>query len=484
MLELAEDSYVVRNLENALVWRARSATLKELLMLFSFSVNKQKTETQKQLFSEICTVIERRWVELTDARLLSILLLHADKLTPQLVGRLEDRVQDCAEDMPVSDLVNILVSLGKTGRRSMPMLRSLGFHLAKKRSFLDIKQIADILFAFNRVAFKDQDTLERILSSVEPLLSTNSTTPAIRSILTSLGQLKLSSPPVLDAICDWFDKRLNENKDVESRDISALVLTLANLNYTPPEMEPFLQKCAGTLKRDDFLNLPRGDQIWVDIVWSLVNLNLASSEQISSVLEKDFFIKVTECEDRHLSPKLLNINAAAQLLVKDYKGPSVNLAENGHLAELSSSNSAQKTKLKIFIFETISTLFPPPRFISEDVKTGLGFNLDAEIIVDSKAKPLQVDQYSSLLSPLNKPAKKLPSGATRLALFITPFQESLLGGGLTGVTSLNVRIAEAMGFRTLVLDHRTIDTSMKTISRVQKIDALVKQTIAKQTQSV
>ena len=30
------------------------------------------------------------------------------------------------------------------------------------------------------------------------------------------------------------------------------------------------------------------------------------------------------------------------------------------------------------------------RFISEDVKTGLGFTMDAEIIVDSFAKPLQV----------------------------------------------------------------------------------------------
>ena len=32
------------------------------------------------------------------------------------------------------------------------------------------------------------------------------------------------------------------------------------------------------------------------------------------------------------------------------------------------------------------------RFISEDVKTGLGFTMDAEIIVDSFAKPLQVSR--------------------------------------------------------------------------------------------
>ncbi|XP_023328867.1 protein TBRG4 [Eurytemora carolleeae] len=434
------------------------------------------------LSSEVCTVLERRWVELTDPRILSLLLLHADKLTPQLVNRLEDRVQDTAEDMVVCDIVNILTSLGKTGRRNMPVLRSLGFHLAKKRSFLDIKQIADILFAFNRVSFKEQDTLERILSSLEPLLSTNNKTAVVRSILTSLGQLKLSNPPVLDAVCDWFDKRLSETRGVEPRDISTLLLTLANLNYTPPEREQFLKKCSSLVKREDFLSLPRGEQIWVDIVWSLVNLNIATSEQISSVLENKFFTKIIESDDKYTSLKLLNINAAAQLLNKDYKGASINLTENGHLSEISLSPSVQKTKLKKFMFETLSTLFPPPRFISEDVKTGLGFTMDAEIIVDSFAKPLQIEQYS-VLPGTNKPPKELPKGATKVALFINPFQESLIGGGLTGTTNLNVRLAEAKGYRALVLDYRTIDASMKTISRVQKIDALVKQTISKQNQS-
>ena len=37
---------------------------------------------------------------------------------------------------------------------------------------------------------------------------------------------------------------------------------------------------------------------------------------------------------------------------------------------------------------------------------------------------------------------------------------------MTGTTNLNVRLAEAKGYRALVLDYRTIDASMKTISRL------------------
>ena len=40
-------------------------------------------------------------------------------------------------------LLQILVTFGKIGRRNMPILRSLGFHIAKNRGFLDIKQVIE-----------------------------------------------------------------------------------------------------------------------------------------------------------------------------------------------------------------------------------------------------------------------------------------------------------------------------------------------------
>lgn len=476
---IANDSFVVKNLENTLVWTSRTCSIKELVMGFSFAVNRQETDSQKVLLREICTNLERRWVELQDGKLFVPLFLNSAQLSGQLLAKLEDRIQDCVEDMNAADQVNILVAFGKIGRRNMPILRSLGFHIAKNRGFLDIKQIADVLFAYNKLSFKEQDTLERICSGLESLIESNDNLPVVRSLLTSLGQLKLPATSVLDMICDWYKKRLEEGKLIEMKDITTLLLTLASLNHTPADKESFMKKICEKLSGSEVRGLGRGDLLWLNVVWSLVTLNQASAAQISSVLDPTFYKSLLDKEEaKFVAWKLLNINSAAKLLVKDYKGPVLELKENQQLLDAQLTASAQKIKFKKFVFETLSTLFPPPRFVNEDVRTGLGINLDVEVVVDSNAKPLQIEQYTSNILE-NQPQKSLPPGASRLAIFITPFQEALIGGGMTGSTDLSIRLAEASGYIPLLIDHTTIDAKMKTISRVQKLDVLVKQAIGK-----
>ena len=58
-----------------------------------------------------------------------------------------------------------------------------------------------------------------------------------------------------------YAARLAENKPVESRDISTLLLTLANLNYTPPERMLFLKV--------SFINLYNGI---IDIINTLIGV--------------------------------------------------------------------------------------------------------------------------------------------------------------------------------------------------------------------
>jgi len=132
--------------------------------------------------------------------------------------------------------------------------------------------------------------------------------------------------------------------------------------------------------------------------------------------------------------------------------------------------------MKKFVFDTLSTLFPPPRFVNENVPTGLGMSLDAEVVVDLNAKPLQIEHYVNRIGD-GKAPKALPLGANKIAIFITPFQDSLISGGMTGSTSLQVKLAKANGYLPLVIDHTTIDATMKTVSRVQKLDVLLKQLI-------
>jgi len=469
-------------LENAVLWVARSCSIKELVMSFTyFAGNSRPASTQKKrMVDEILTIVERRWVEFQDGKHLNAMLHYSSLLSADLLGKLEDRLQDNVDDIPVNDLVEILSTYAKSTRgRNIPVLRSLGFHISKNRSFLDIKDISDVLFAFNKLSYKDQDTIEKICYALEPLIAGNEKLSVIRSILTSLGQLKYRPSEVLDKICDWYDKRLEENKSVESRDISTILLTLANLNHIPLDKEPFLQKLESKLKYEDFQDLKRGDSIWIEIVWSLLVLKRPVAQHAYRILSPEF-IKNTIGEDRvHINiSKLLNINEAVTLLGDSYTGPKLSNDVIKELLPLSGPPSGNKIKFRKFVMETLSTLFPPPRFAHEDVKTNFGVSIDVEVLADASAKPLQIETYS-IKKDSDTPPKELPAGATRLAILTTPFQECLISGEMSGATSLAVSLLQANGYTTLVIDHKTISSSMKAISRIQKLDVLIKQVLEK-----
>jgi len=484
-LGVEEDGYVVKNLENAVLWVARSCSIKELIRSFSFFASRSSSPQKKRMVDDILTIVERRWVEFQEGHHLQAMLLHSSLLSPDLVGKLEDRLQDNVEDIPVNQLVEILSTYAKSTRgRNIPVLRSLGFHISKNRTFLNIKEISDVLFAFNKLSYKNQDTIERICYALEPLIVENDNLSVIRSILTSLGQLKFRQSEVLDKICDWYNTRIEENKTVESRDMSTLLLTLANLNHIPLDKEPFLQKLESRLKYEDFKDLKRGNSIWIDIVWSLLVLKRPIAQHAYRVLSPEFIKSLIDGEKLQINTsKLLNINEAVRSLGESYTGPRLSNDVIAELLQLSAISSGNKIKFRKFVMETLSTLFPPPRFAHEDVKTKFGVNIDVEVIADSKAKPLMIEPYSIQINPENPP-KELPADASRMAILTTPFQECLISGEMSGATSLAVSLLQANGYKTLVIDHKTIDRSMKAISRIQKLDVLVKQVLEKKDNDV
>ena len=80
-LGVSQGSFVIKNLENSLMWAARACAIKvsvgyradtktggdvlqDLVMMLSFSIGRNQTESQKKLFTEVTTSLERRWVEI------------------------------------------------------------------------------------------------------------------------------------------------------------------------------------------------------------------------------------------------------------------------------------------------------------------------------------------------------------------------------------------------------------------------------------
>ena len=60
----------------------------------------------------------------------------------------------CPIELFAGDLVLILSQLGRKKRRNVPLLKAMSFYICKHKNMLDIKQISDCLYSFNRLSFK------------------------------------------------------------------------------------------------------------------------------------------------------------------------------------------------------------------------------------------------------------------------------------------------------------------------------------------
>ena len=160
----------------------------------------------------------------------------------------------------------------------------------------------------------------------------------------------------------------------------------------------------------------------------------------------------------------MNINAAAKQIYKDYKGPTLNVTEDALMKDIKVSPGLAKVQFNQSVLEAFSTLCPPPRLSSLNVNTLLGFVAEADVVLDSRGQPLLVQEFSNSFGN-SQPQKPLPEGGHRLSLITATFQECLLGGQLSGVTSLNAKLLKSLGYKVMVVNYKDWQVSDKLVTR-------------------
>jgi len=474
VLGINSESFSVKNLENNLTWATRSCTIKDLVMMLSFTMNRKKTENQKLLFNEVCKTLERRWVEIKDGSLFASLLHYLELFSPQFIAKLEDRIADLVEEINPGDLVSILSEMGRKKRRNVPLLKSITYYLVKHKNLLDIKQVSDCLFALKQLSYKDQTTLEMLCTQLETLIQDTDSQAVLRSVLISLGQLKYLNTPVLDRIIDWHKARLEKNIPMSTKDMITLIMTCATLNYNPVQGNSLLQHISQNLAQEP----DQPDYVWVDTVWSLTLLGLATNQQLESVLSQTFYTNLiydaNNARTTQASLKLLNINAAARLLYPDYTGPTIKVEEEGFLKDVKVIPNLAKAQFTQSVMEAFSTLFPPPRLLRKDVPTMLGCVAEGEFVCDSSARPLPVQELSTNFGTTES-EKTMPAGAHRMVLTTASFQDCLIGGAVSGLTAFNTRLIEAAGYRVFLVKYTDWQHSSKLVTKVKLLDNKLKQ---------
>lgn len=144
--------------------------------------------------------------------------------------------------------LQILKGLASSGRRAVPLIKSMVYYLSRKTDLNDIKLISDAFYAASNLAIKDLDFLEALSNKFEATLSTLEAThhsdSVVRSIITSFGQLGFCSKKALNSISSWYAQRLQQEPPVGTKDLAAFVLTTGAVNYVPIGSEP-LYKVSG-----------------------------------------------------------------------------------------------------------------------------------------------------------------------------------------------------------------------------------------------
>jgi hypothetical protein len=122
-----------------------------------------------------------------------------------------------------------------------------------------------------------------------------------------------------------------------------------------------LQRLSVRLDPDQFQQLSRYEQVWTDVVWSLVVLRLAAPRHLESVLDSGFHSRLLYSgETRSLGAtlKLLNINAAAGSLYPEYEGPVLHVAEDALLRDLRAAPSLPRQQFCQKVLEAFARYGP------------------------------------------------------------------------------------------------------------------------------
>nr|CAI5834020.1 unnamed protein product [Callosobruchus analis] len=255
-----------------------------------------------------------------------------------------------------------------------------------------VKQSGDLLYSMSSLNFIDENLLAKVSNDICHQIDKSVTkkSSVIGSILTSVGLLKYKDPALLDALSEW----IAENYAIcRAQDIFSLLMTLAILQYTPQNVEKLYEVILPLLTPSE-----AGKALqWLEVVWSLVLLGRATEEHVSGVLNSTFIDKlmITEPESLPVSAKLklLNIDGAAEHLLKGYNGPRI--PSDSPIKDTEVLRTKDKREMADSVVDALSHLIRSDLLLRTKINTKYGFYIDAECLLDKKCSPLPLHESNS-----------------------------------------------------------------------------------------
>ncbi|XP_014216202.1 uncharacterized protein LOC106644989 [Copidosoma floridanum] len=355
-------------------------------------------------------------------------------------------------------LITVLSKLASKQQRITPLLQAVTAKIADSNDYLNVKLLADVLYSVAVLTFYNNVLMEKISKDLLDVIPSNENSAVIGSILRSIGVLRYRDESLLDSLSTWI---VDHKEIIRPQEIHNFFMTLAHLGYVPKNFNELLQKIVLPLKESDMCDSSE----WLDVIWALTILNQATNVQFESVLNSGFLNRLFDTSEYSIpkSLKILNINAAAQLL-PDYKGSL--LPKDSPLFDITLLCSKEKRDLSNSVNSALKIL-SPANSINLNINTKMGFSIDAEICVDSKCSPVPISAKS---------VKQ--KGVFRIAILTCCYHDFCRGvTEVVGPMKFYCKLLQIQGYKIMIIPYTDVNFKDKLIQRVQYINDNIKKLV-------
>ncbi|OAD52272.1 AP-1 complex subunit sigma-2 [Eufriesea mexicana] len=269
-------------------------------------------------------------------------------------------------------IIQEIHKLARGRTRNVQLLNTYFQNIINNHKYLSITSCSTLLYCMGCLSYSDERLLKNITEHITS--HTDISSKACKSILKSMATIRYKNDRCLEHICKQiFDGKIK----CDSNEIVNILQSFAMLDYYSTYVQKIIKEY---IPYDKFVNLTSNNKL--SFTWSCTIFKVLEDSFAKSVLNENFVsMLVGQGEKENITNKLklLNINAYAKYMLKNYSGPFL---VNEQCPIIKTKYLAKQSYLNI-LESTLKHILPSVFHFKMNVDTKMGFYIDAELGVNS-----------------------------------------------------------------------------------------------------
>lgn len=416
--------------------KSNKLNISGLIRLHHMSKNSKDNSLQNQIAKQIA----RRWMEIEKVNelisVMKIMILESKKSSEASVfDHLEEKALQKAETLNLEEITQVLFALRASGRRNLPLIKSLAYCMKKKMSDdFPLKSTASVFTSISKLNFHDAALLgllsDHAVMKVNGVQEKKEAVNFLSIILMSCAHLRWFPPNLEKTIQSHFEEFPNHLNPVH---LCFAICNMSKLHsFSESEKEMVRNMVAKLEEKEIEKSHP---VVWLNLALALGWNDCSVDWVLSSVLKQDFVDNIQKNFPTMVSV-LRQLDYEASFAFPNFQGPRLDLG--GQKPERTN------TKQDSLVTDVIDITHVLDKQMDESVQTRImtsqGHEIDALVLVGNDKR---VVPFSSSGSNFHK-----------VAIKVLKFQDMIQPGVVpTSENRMWVRHMQSLGYKLVVIPY-------------------------------